>query len=229
LIRFSYLVADCPQIGELDINPLLATPHGAMGLDARVILDRRALAEPPAPFAHLAIRPYPEEFVRPAKLKNGAPVLLRPIKPEDEPLWHALLADCSQQSLWFRFRYLFKEATHEMASRFCFIDYDRELAIVAEVEQEGRRRLAAVGRLVADPDHQQAEYAVLVIDAYQGQGLGKLLTAYCLEIAERWKLKRVYGETSPDNHRMLATFRGAGFEFDHSLAPDVVLARKTVG
>ena len=86
-------------------------------------------------------------------MKDGTPLVLRPIKPEDEPLWHELLASCSTQSIWFRFSYLFKHTTHEMASRYCFIDYDRELGIVAEVEEEGRRKLIGVGRLVADVDH----------------------------------------------------------------------------
>ena len=93
------------------------------------------------PYAHLAIRPYPEEYVTERTMKDGTPVVLRPIKPEDEPMWHELLGSCSTQSLWFRFSYLFKQTTHEMATRYCFIDYDREIGIVAEVEEEGQRRL----------------------------------------------------------------------------------------
>ena len=135
LMRLSYLVADYPEIEELDVNPLFVTPDDVMALDARIILDHELVFNPPRPYAHLAIRPYPDEYRRPAKLKDGTQVLLRPIKPEDEPLWHDLLASCSRESLWFRFRYLFKETTHEMATRFCFIDYDREIAIVAELER----------------------------------------------------------------------------------------------
>ena len=141
IVRFSCLVAECPEIKELDINPLWVTPEEVIALDARVVVDRRppgrqgAGASPAAegnrPYSHLAIRPYPEEYVTQRRLKDGAAVTLRPIKPEDEPLWHELLARCSTQSRWFRFNYLFKQTTHEMASRYCFIDYDRELAIVA--------------------------------------------------------------------------------------------------
>ena len=98
-------------------------------------------------------------------------------------MWHELLASCSTQSLWFRFSYLFKQTTHEMATRYCFIDYDREMGIVAEVEEEGQRKLIGVGRLVADADHEAAEYAVIVVDRWHGHGLGGLLTDYCLEIA----------------------------------------------
>jgi acetyltransferase len=225
LLRFSYLVADCPEIQELDANPLVVTPEDAIALDARVILsphDGRASQ----PFAHLAIRPYPEEFVRHARLKDGTEVLLRPIKPEDEPAWHRLLARCSQQSIWFRFRYLFKETTHKMAVRFCFIDYDRELAIVAESSGPAPRELWGVGRLVADPNHEQAEYAVLVADEWQGRGLGSLLTSYCTEIAARWQVRRLYAETTPDNTRMIRTFQRWGFELEHKPDLGVVLARK---
>ena len=225
LIRLSYLVADYPEIKELDVNPMLVTPEDVIALDARIILDHEAILDPPAPYSHLAIRPYPHEYVCDKKLRNGTHVTLRPIKPEDEPLWHAMLASCSKESLWFRFRYLFKQTTHEMATRFCFIDYDRELAIVAEVEEEDERRLVGVGRLVADVDHTDAEYAVLVSDDYQGVGLGALLTDYCLEICGQWNIREVVAEVAPENRRMLNIFKHRGFALDHD-GSDVVLARK---
>ncbi len=228
LMRFSYLVADYPEVKELDINPLLVTPEDVIALDARVVVDRDMVAHSVRPYAHLAIRPYPEEFVSQRKLKDGTPVILRPIKPEDEPMWHDLLGSCSTQSIWFRFSYLFKKTTHEMATRYCFIDYDRELGIVAEVEEDGQRKLIGVGRLVADVDHEVAEYAVIVVDRWHGHGLGGLLTDYCLEIAGRWDVKRVVAETSKENSRMLATFRNRGFEMDDQQEEDVVLVSKAV-
>ena len=228
LIRVSYLVADCPEILELDINPLWIKGSELIALDARVVIDRKAIDGPLLPYSHLAIRPYPEEYSRAVQLKDGTTVVLRPIKPEDEPLWHAMLNNCSQQSIWFRFRYLFRHDTHEIASRYCYIDYDREMAIVAEVSDAARREIVGVGRLVADADHEAAEYAVLVADAWQGRGLGGLLTSYCVEIAQRWRLKRVFAETARDNHRMLATFRKWGFELDDKAVPDAVIARKTL-
>jgi len=180
------------------------------------------------PYSHLAIRPYPEEFVTQRTLKDGTVVTLRPIKPEDEPMWHDLLANCSTQSIWFRFRYLFKQTTHEMATRYCFIDYDREIGIVAEIEEEGQNKLIGVGRLVADMNHEEAEYAVIVVDRWHGRGLGGLLTDYCLEVARRWGVKRVVAETTKDNARMLATFRNRGFEFIERPDEDVILVRKEV-
>jgi acetyltransferase len=226
VMRFSYLVADLPEILELDINPLLAGAADAVAVDARLVIDRQATERPPRPYAHLAIRPYPEPYVRPTSLRDGTAVTLRPIKPEDEPLWHELIAACSRDSIYYRFRYLFRKTTHDMATRYCFIDYDREIAIVAEIVAEGARKLIGVGRLVSDPDREFAEYAVLVADAWQGKGIGGLLTDYCLEIAGDWGLKRVVAETMPDNRRMIATFRRRSFELEHDLSGGVVLARR---
>lgn len=226
IIRFSYLVADYPEIKEIDVNPLLVTPEDVIALDARIIVDRDVMAHEIRPYMHLAIRPYPEEFVTERKLRDGTPVVLRPIKPEDEPLWHELLANCSTQTIWFRFRYLFKQTTHEMATRYCFIDYDREIGIVAEVEEDGQRKLIGVGRLVADADRESAEYAVIVVDRWQGRGLGGLLTDYCCEVAKRWGVKRIVAETTRDNGRMLATFRNRAFIIQERPGDEVVLVRK---
>jgi acetyltransferase len=229
LMRLSYLVADYPEISELDVNPLLVTPHDVIALDARIILDHQMILNPPRAYSHLAIRPYPDHYARTISLKDGTKILLRPIKPEDEPRWHDLLASCSQESIWYRFRYLFKQTTHEMATRFCFIDYDREIAIVAEIDDGPDRKLVGVGRLVADADHTNADYAVLVADAWQGRGLGSLLTDYCLEICSSWGIDTVVVETTPGNDRMINVFAHRGFDLDRSLSSDVVLGRKQLG
>jgi acetyltransferase len=214
LLRISYFIAENSCIAELDVNPILATSSGAVALDARVILDpaRRASSATRQRYSHLAIRPYPDEYVRSASLKDGTKVLLRPIRPEDEPMWHQLLKNCSKRSIWQRFRYLFKETTHEMATRFCFVDYDRTMAIVVEIETAGARQLVAVARLVADADHQNAEYAVLVADDWQLRGLGNLLTDYCFEICGSWGIDSVYVETTTDNQPMQSILRRHKFK-----------------
>jgi len=212
LMRMSYLVADYPELVELDVNPLLVTPERVVALDARAVVDRAPLIKPGRPYAHLALRPYPEEYVGSATLADGTSLVLRPIKPEDEPLWRALLAGCSKETIYARFRYMFQWSSPEAARRYCFTDYDREVAIVAEHTDGGARKLVGVGRLIADPDGETVEYAVLVADAHQNRGLGGVLTDYCLDIARRWGIRRVVAETTSDNVRMLALFAKRGFD-----------------
>jgi acetyltransferase len=225
LMRLSYVVADHPAIAALDVNPLMATPEAATALDARVILNPQMIENPPPPYSHLAIRPYPEEYIRYSRLRDGAQVLLRPIQPEDETLWLELLSRCSARSLRRRFRYLFKETAHETATRFCFIDYDRTMTIVADVDMSGSRQLVGVGRLVADADHCRSKYAVLVADAWQGRGLGALLTDYCLEICRTWGIDQVVAEMAADNRRMQRILARRGFETTR-IATKAVICQK---
>jgi acetyltransferase len=211
LLRLSTLVADNPEIEELDINPLLLTPDRVTAVDARI---RTRPTPEPAPgrrYSHLAIRPYPEEFIAETALRDGTPVRLRPVRPEDVPRWRGLLTQCSPESLRLRFRYLFREPTREMTARFCFCDYDRELSIVAELPAQPDRPLAGVVQLLADADHVQAEFAILIADDWQGRGLGSLLTDHCLEIARRWELRHVFAEADPANRRVLPLFQQRGF------------------
>jgi acetyltransferase len=211
LIRLSYLAADYPEITELDINPLLVTTRDVVALDARIMIDEAIAGKEQIPFAHLALHPYPEKYVRTLKLKDGEEILLRPIKPEDEPLWLDMIGNCSKESLYSRFRYFFQWQTHEVATRYCYIDYDREIAIVAEIQQGNRRKLVGVGRLIADPDHETVEYAILIIDAYQQKDLGNIITDFCMEIAKKWNLKKIIAQTTNDNKRMISVFRKRGF------------------
>jgi acetyltransferase len=222
LIKFSYLIADFPEIAEIDINPLVVSPDGVIGLDARMVLDTEAAADG-RPFPHLAIRPYPEELERRAALSDGTSVLLRPIRPEDEPRWHEMFSRCSAESIRSRFLSLIKGTTHKMAARYCYIDYDREIAIVAEAIEDGEKKIVGVGRLVSDPDGQSAEYAVLVVDDWQGRRLGTTLTEYCMRIATRRGIRRVTAITTPENMRMLGVFRRLGFNLDHESDKGVVV------
>ncbi len=211
LIRLSYLAADYPEITELDINPLLCTPAEVVALDARIVVDRSLVGTEAEPYAHLALRPYPEKYVKQISMTDGTAVTLRPIRPEDEPLWLAMLRSCSKETIYSRFRYLFDWSTHEVATRYCYIDYAREIAIVAEIVEGDQRTLIGVGRLVADPGHEEGEYAVLIVDAWQHKELGGILTDYCIEIARSWKLKRIVAQTTTDNRPMIAVFERRGF------------------
>lgn len=212
LIRMSYLAADYPEIAELDINPLVVTPTDVIALDARIVVDEEILKKPVKDYSHLILRPYPESLIRECTLKDGTQITLRPIKPEDEPLWIEMLSSCSKESIYHRFRYDFYFDSHEIASQFCFIDYDREIAIVAELEQDGKKKLIGVGRLISDPDLEVMEYAVLITDAWQKKELGFTLTNYCLEIAKMRGIKRLAAETTKDNKPMISVFRKLNFK-----------------
>jgi acetyltransferase len=212
LIRMSYLAADYPEIAELDINPLVVTPTDVIALDARIVVDEEIMKKPVKEYSHLILRPYPERLIKKATLKDGSEILLRPIKPEDEPLWLELLASCSKESIYHRFRYDFYFDSHDIASQYCFIDYDREIAIVAEVEEEGKKKLIGVGRLIADPDVEVMEYAILITDAWQKKELGFTLTKYCMEIAKMRDVKILAAETTKDNKPMISVFRKLNFK-----------------
>ena len=227
LIRFSYLVADWPELSEIDINPLLVTADRLIALDAR--MRWQPVSASSTPYPHLAIRPYPEELVETVNLPGmSQPVRMRPIRPEDEPLWQSLLASCSAESLRLRFQYVFKEATHEMAARYCYVDYDREIPLVAEIDVAGQPQLIAVGRLMLDSDQRSAEFAVLVTDAWQGHGIGHWLTERCLQIARERGVQRVLAETTAENSAMQDVLRHCGFEVVEQADPHAVLTAKTI-
>ncbi|NQU32000.1 MAG: bifunctional acetate--CoA ligase family protein/GNAT family N-acetyltransferase [Bacteroidetes bacterium] len=212
LIRLSYLAADYPEIEELDINPLIVTHDDVIALDARIVIDQNMIGHDNPDYSHLILRPYPERIRKKAKLRDGTDVLLRPIKPEDEALWLEMLASCSKESIYHRFRYDFHFNSHEVATQFCYIDYDREMGIVAEIDFEGRKRLIGVGRLIADPDVVSAEYAVLVPDDWQHNELGYILTQFCVEIAANVGIKMLSAETTSDNKAMISVFRKLDFK-----------------
>lgn len=139
---------------------------------------------------------YPEEWTRNITLAKGQKVTLRAIRPEDESMWIQLLNACSKSTIHNRFGGLFSEFDHLFASQFCFVDYDREIAIVAEAEVDGQRRLVGVGRLIADSDRNHASLTFLVGDDWQSQGLGSSLADLCLEVSRRWNLTAVMAETT---------------------------------
>lgn len=212
LIRISYLAADYPEIEELDINPLIVTSDDVIALDARIVVNNDMPVKANNDYSHLILRPYPERLKKKSKLRDGTDVLLRPIKPEDELLWLEMLGSCSKESIYHRFRYDFHFNSHEVATQFCYIDYDREMGIVAEIDYEGRKRLIGVGRLIADPDVVNAEYAVLVPDDWQHNELGYILTQYCVEIAGIAGIKRISAETTKDNKAMISVFKKLNFK-----------------
>jgi acetyltransferase len=225
MLRVAQLVTDFPEIGELDANPVLVRGRQAIVLDARIVVDRGAIAKPAARrYAHLAIRPYPTDLQETTVLADGTRLTVRPIRPEDEPLWHELLARCSAETLRRRFHAAFNPQPHEAAIRFCFVDYDRELTAVAEATIDGKRQLLGVARLSGDGHRHAGEFAVLVGEAWQGKGLGNRLTEYCLRHAGRIQVDEVYGVTQRDNQRMIQVFKRWGFRLEPASDPTLLVA-----
>nr|VFK65733.1 MAG: acetyltransferase [Candidatus Kentron sp. UNK]VFK71540.1 MAG: acetyltransferase [Candidatus Kentron sp. UNK] len=227
MIRFSYLIMDYPEIREFDINPILAGAEKVIALDAATILDTKTTSvQRNITYEHMAICPYPEEHIRRITLRKGTSVMFRPVKPEDEPLWHKLIACSSEQSLRQRFRSAFGATTHQMAVEYCAIDYEREIAIVAEIIIGEKQELIGIAHMLADASIENAEYAVLVSDPWQGQGLGGMLLDHCLDLAGRWGIKRVLADTEIGNRAMLKNFRSRGFESEVSYEDGIVYLKK---
>ena len=212
LYKFSYLLMDFKEIKEIDINPFSVDKNGGITLDAKVILDEEMRGVETKPYSHCVISPYPRDYITTHVMKNGKEVILRPIRPEDEPMEKELFSNLSKEAQRFRFFGLIKNITHEMLVRYTQIDYDREIAIVVEMEEDGKKLIAGVARLVADAYNDSAEFAIVVADPWQGLGLGNKLTDYILEIAKRRKLQRVYATVLNDNYKMLSMFKKRTFE-----------------
>ncbi len=218
LVRFSQLVVEQPWISEIDINPLLVSAERIFALDGRVVLHD--LKTPESKLPHPAIRPYPIQYATPWKLKNKVPLFIRPIKPEDEPLmvkFHETLSEESVYNRYFAALKLSQRVAHERLTRICFNDYDREIALVAElkVHRGEEKKILGVGRLSKQHGQSDAEFAVLVSDEWQRQGLGCELLRRLIVIGRDEKLARISGVILAENHAMQHICRKVGFKVVH--------------
>jgi acetyltransferase len=213
LVRFSLLVAEQRRIAEIDINPLLASPERLIALDARIVLHPPEVADADLP--RLAIRPYPLQYVAPWTARDGSTFLIRPIRPEDEPLlvkFHADLTEETVYSRYFEHLGLSQRTAHERLTRVCFNDYDRELALVAEqTDADGERRIVAVGRLSKAHAAPEGEFAILVGDPWQHRGLGSELLRRLVAIARDEGLELIWADMLASNMSMRHTAQSVGF------------------
>ncbi len=224
LVSFSNIIVDFPEIAEMEISPLAVSEGSAAALDARIVIDRDSM-DYTAQYPHLVITPYPTRYTITYDLPDGTKVTLRPIKPEDEPLEHEMLTSLKTETLRTRFFSVIKDISHEMLVRFCNIDYDREMAIVAEVKEGDKKRIAGIGRLINDPDVMAAEYAVLVHDSFQGKGLGYKLLDVLIGIAQDKGLDEIHGTVLSENDKMLRMARKLGFTLERQPHDDTTLVR----
>jgi acetyltransferase len=214
LVRFSQLVVEQPRIKEIDINPLLVSGDGMIALDARVILHPPDVSD-----AHLpkpAIRPYPSQYVGPYTLRSGETIMLRPIRPEDEPLivrFHEALSDRSVQLRFEQVLALATRVAHERLIRICHNDYDREIALVAERTDTntGKREIIAIGRMTKQHLANEALLQVVVVDAFQRQGLGMQLVERLKAIARDEGIERLIAESHSENEGMRKVCEKLGY------------------
>jgi acetyltransferase len=227
LVRFSALVAEQRWIKEIDINPLLASPDGLIALDARVVVHGPEVPEAEIP--KMAIRPYPTRYVAPWTMKDGTQVTIRPIRPEDEPAMVHFHETLSEQSVYYRYFHMMnleQRVRHERLMRTCFIDHDREMALVAERRnpQTGEPEILAVSRMTKIQWVNEAEVAIIVSDQWQGQGLGKEMLARLLIIGADEKLDLLTADILPENRLVMRICEKLGFTLRHSLEDEVVRA-----
>lgn len=219
LVRFAELVIEQPRIREIDINPLLASPQGLLALDARVVLHPASLVNDELPQA--VIRPYPRQYVDHWERKDGDQFLIRPVRPEDEPLFvqfHRSLSELAVYERYARVMSLSERTVHERLSRMCFIDYDRQMAMVAIDEQSAPPQLAAVARLIKLHNTADGEFAIVVTDAYQHRGLGSHLLARMIAIGRIEKLARIICQINSDNQAMLLMCQRMGFRLEGEIS-----------
>ncbi len=218
LIKLSQLVIDCPDVAELDINPLLADDRGVVALDARVVVRRASVSG----MARLAIRPYPEGLEQTVVLASGEAVLLRPIRPEDEAAHAAFFHHLEAEDLRLRFFRVVKTPDHATLARFTQIDYDREMCFIATREGEGQAETLGVVRAIADPDGERAEYAIIVRSDMKGAGLGQALMEKLVAYARQRGLAELWGTVLADNVAMIDLARRVGFDVAPGDDPSVV-------
>jgi len=225
LVHFSQLLVDYPEIKEIDINPLIPSGNEFFAVDARIVLGKKQAGK--NDFSHLAILPYPEHLTKQVKLSNGSKVKLRAIMPEDEFLHHSMLKKFSKKTVRQRFFHMIKEWSHETLTRFCFNDYDREIAIVAERGKNEKREMLGVVRIMLDPGNTTAEFAVVVTDEWQKKGLGTIMVRYIQEIAKNKGLKNIWGHVLIDNTEMVSILRKEKFELKMSEEQGILNVKKS--
>jgi acetyltransferase len=207
LVKLSQMAADCPEIHGLDINPLLADGSGVLALDARVAI--RKPAKLPAGQTRFAVRPYPCQWEGQLVLKNGWPIAVRPMRPEDEPAVVKFLGRVWAEDLRLRFFHAVKEFSHQFVARLTQLDYARAMAFVALDTETGE--ITGVARLHSDSRYESAEYAVLVRSDLKGNGLGWALMQLLIDYATTEGLKSLSGQVLTENTTMLAMCRELGF------------------
>lgn len=222
IVKFSQLVSDFPEIKEIDVNPVIVNEKGVVAVDARMVIEwERIVREVADHRENLLIASYPTEYVLNRTLRNGAKVVLRPIKAEDEARFNELLKSLSPESMRFRFFGIMKELSHDALTRYCNLDYDREIALVAELEDT--KQFIGAGGIIVEVNGKVGEFAVLVCDQWQGFGLGSLLMDHIMHVARKMRLEKISACILSGNYKMLRLCEKKGFKLE-TLDEETVMA-----
>lgn len=224
LLRVSEMVCELPCIKEMDINPLIVDENGALAADARVIVELCPLSSDR--YSHMAIYPYPTHLVSSWQLTDGTDITLRPIRSEDADMLQDFVRGMSEESRYFRFMDTLRELNPTMLSRFTQIDYDREMALVATVDEGGCEIQIGVARYIINPDGESCEFGMAVADAWQGRGIGHKLMSELIEVAHDKGLERMEGEVLSKNIGMLDLAESLGFKISPVAGDDGIKAVK---
>jgi len=209
LLRVSEMVCELPWLKEMDINPLIVDEHGALAADARVMID---FVKPSSDrYNHMAIYPYPTHLITHFNLKDGTPITIRPIRPEDAKLEQDFVHELSEETKYFRFMNSVSELSQEMLARFTQIDYDREMALVGVTQQGDKEVEVGVCRYAINPDGESCEFALVVSDKWQHKAIGHKLMNGLFDAAREKDLKTMEGEVLANNRDMLKLVKSLGF------------------
>jgi acetyltransferase len=219
VVGFSRLVVDHPRIREIEMNPLFVRESLQIVLDARAVLHSSNVhdSELPRP----AIRPYPSQYIRPWTLRDGTAVTIRPIRPEDEPLMVRFHAGLSEETVHRRYGGLLKlsaRVAHERLTRMCFVDDDRQIALVADREDESGHELLGIARLIRYRARDETEFALVITDRWQRHGLGAKLLELVIKVARAEGVRHLTATVLPESNAMLTLCRRAGFNLSQPAA-----------
>lgn len=210
LVQVSHLLLDCPQIVRLDIHPLLVSGNDFTLLDVAMELSPIE----GDPHQKLSIRPYPNELEETFFLRDSKPCFIRPILPEDEPLLKTFINQVTKEDLYYRYFSEISEFTHDDLANMTQIDYDREMAFVAIRHPHDDPEIIGVARAMADPDNQQAEFAILVRSDLKGNTLGHQLMMKLINYTKAHGIKRLTAITMPENRNMISLAKKLGFSVE---------------
>jgi len=213
LLRVSEMACELPQIKELDINPLMVNETGVVAVDARVVIEHYPAGR--SPYQHMAIHPYPSHLFSKQQLPEGTTLVIRPIRPEDAEIERAFVRQLSPESKYFRFMYNLTELTPEMLARFTQIDYDREMALIAVLEDDQRETEIGVARYIINADKVSCEFAIVVDDKWRRRGIAGHLMDKLIECARDRGLEIMEGYVLQDNKEMINFCKTMDFAIEH--------------